>query len=76
MVVYVKMTKKEKQLAKDYAKRNGLSLSAAMKESFFEKIEDEYDIALAESSIKEYEKNHLAYTHEEVVKELGIDSNK
>lgn len=73
MVVYVKMTRKEKQLAKDYAKRNGLSLSTAMKQSLFEKIEDEYDIALADSGIKEYEENHIAYTHDEVVKELDLD---
>ena len=73
MVVYVKMTKKEKQLAKDYAKRNGLSLSAAMKESFFEKIEDEYDIALADAALKEYEKNHIVYTHEDIIKTLGIN---
>ena len=73
MVVYVKMTRKEKQLAKDYAKRNGLSLSAAMKQSLFDKIEDEYDIALADSEIKEYEENHIAYTHDEVVKKLDLD---
>lgn len=73
MVVYVKMTRKEKQLAKDYAKRNGLSLSAAMKQSLFDKIEDEYDIALADSRIKEYEENHIAYTHDEVVKKLDLD---
>ena len=73
MVVYLKMTRKEKQLAKDYAKRNGLSLCAAMKQSLFEKIEDEYDIALAYSGIKEFEENHIAFTHDEVVKKLELD---
>ena len=37
MVVSIKMTKEEKQLADAYAERNGVSLNEAMKKAFFEK---------------------------------------
>ena len=46
MVISIRMTEEEKQLADAYAKLNGISLSEAIKRAYFEKIEDEYDIAL------------------------------
>ena len=41
-------------MAESYAKLHSLSLSEAFKRTLFEKIEDEYDIAVAESAYKEY----------------------
>ena len=72
MVISIRMSEEEKQLADAYAKLNGVSLSEAIKRAFFEKIEDEYDIALADSALKEYEKNPKTYTHEEMKKMLGL----
>ena len=72
MVVSIRMTEEEKQLADAYAKINGMSLSEAIKKAYFEKIEEEYDVALADAAIKEYEKNPKTYTLEELMKELGI----
>lgn len=72
MYVKVYMTNEEKRLAKNYAKIHGYSLNRHMKEMFFEKIEDEYDIACADSAMREYEKDHKAYTHDEVKNKLGI----
>ena len=66
------MTEEEKQLADAYAKLNGISLSEAIKRAYFEKIEEEYDIALADSALREYEKNPKTYTHEELKKKLGL----
>ena len=66
------MTDEEKQLADAYAKLNGVSLSEAIKRAFFEKIEDEYDIALADSALREYEKNPKTYTHTEIKKMVGL----
>ena len=68
MTVFVRLTKEEKRVAKAYAKQNGQSLSESMKASLFEKIEDEYDIALADSALRDYEQGHKSYTHEEVKK--------
>ena len=72
MVVSIRMTTEEKNLADAYARINGVSLSEAIKRAYFEKIEDEYDIALADSALREYEKNPKTYTHEEIKKLLGL----
>ncbi len=72
MVISIRMTEEEKQLADAYARLNGISLSEASKRAYFQKIEDEYDIALADAALKEYEKNPKTYTLEELMKELGL----
>ena len=72
MVISIRMTDEEKQLADAYAKLNGVSLSEAIKRAFFNEIEEEYDIALADETLREYEKDHKMYTHEEVKKILGL----
>ena len=72
MVVSIRMTKEEKQLADSYAKLYGLSLSEAIKRTFFEKIENEYDAAIAETALREYEKNPKTYTLEELMKEFNL----
>jgi len=53
-----------------YAKLQGMNLSDAIKEAFFEKLEDEYDLR----SILEYEADpdKKMYSHEEVGKLLGL----
>ena len=66
------MTDEEKQLADAYAKINGVSLSEAIKRAYFEKIEDEYDIALADAALREYEKDPKTYSHEEIMKMFGL----
>ena len=72
MVISIRMTDEEKQLAEAYAKINGVSLSESIKRAYFEKIEDEYDIVLADSALREYEKNPKTYTIDEAKKELGL----
>ena len=72
MIVSIKMTKKEKEIAEAYANKHGLSLEEAIKEVFFEKVEDEYDIALADKALKEYEKDPKTYTLEEMKELLDL----
>lgn len=72
MVISIRMSEEEKQLADAYAKLNGISLSEAIKRAYFEKIEDEFDIALADFAIREYEQNKKTYSHEEIKKILGL----
>ena len=49
-----------------------LSLSEAFKTALLEKIEDEYDIALAEQAHYEYLKDNETISHEDFMKELGL----
>ena len=72
MVISIRMTSEEKQLADAYARLNGVSLSEAIKRAYFEKIEDEYDIALAEESLREYRKNPKTYSIDELLAELEL----
>lgn len=71
MIITIELTDEEKRLADAYAKINRLSLSEAMKRAFFDKIEDEYDIVLAESAEKQLNKNPKTYSLKEVMNELA-----
>ncbi len=68
MIVCVYLTKEEMKTAKEYARRQKLSLSKAMKNAFFEKLEDEYDIALADAAIRDFKNDPKTYSMEEVKK--------
>lgn len=72
MVVSIRMSQEEKELANAYAKISGVSLSEAIKRAYFEKIELEYDIALADAALREYEKDHKTYSHEQIKEMLGL----
>ena len=72
--VSLRVTDQEKSWMESYAKVHGINLSDAIKEAFFEKLENEYDLKI----IKDYEEekakgNMKYYSHEEVKKELGLD---
>ena len=61
----IRLTDAERALAESYAKLHALSLAEAFKRALFEKIEDEYDIALADEAYEEYLANPPTYSHEE-----------
>ena len=70
----IRLTDTEKALAESYAKLHGISLGEAFKQALFEKIEDEYDIALAEEAYAEYLKDgKQAKPIEEWWKELDLE---
>ena len=54
MAFSIRLTEEERNLAESYARLHSFSLSEAFKRALFEKIEDEFDIAVAESAYKEY----------------------
>ena len=56
MAFSIRLTEEEKLLADSYAKIHSLSLGEAFKRALFEKIEDEYDIAVADEAYREYVK--------------------
>lgn len=69
----VRLNKDEKRLAESYSKLHGVSIGQAMKEALFEKIEDEYDIAVAEKAHEEFIKDLTTYSHEELKEILGLE---
>ena len=66
------MTQEEKELADAYAKLSGVSLSEAIKRAYFDRIEEEYDIALADAALREFEKDPTTYSLEEVKKMFNL----
>ena len=68
----IRLTTEEKTLAESYAKLHSLSLGEAFKKALFDKIEEEYDIAVAAEAYKEYLANPKTYSHEEVKDILGL----
>ncbi len=57
MAFSIRLSDNERQLADSYAKLHSMSIGEAFKRALFEKIEDEYDISIAEESYNEYLKN-------------------
>lgn len=74
MAFSIRLTDDEKALADSYAKLHSMSMSEAFKKALFEKIEDEYDLAI-------YEEAHAAWVAdgcktrpiEELWKELDLE---
>ena len=54
MAFSIRLTEDERMLAESYAKIHSYSLSEAFKRALFEKIEDEYDIAIGQEAYDEY----------------------
>lgn len=50
----IRLSPEERQLAESYAKLHSLSLAEAFKSALFEKIEEEYDITIADQAYAEY----------------------
>lgn len=73
MAISVRLNAQDEQLFKSYAKTNNITLSELFRNAVFEKIEDEYDLAVYRESLEEYNKNSVSYSHEEVCRMLGIE---
>ena len=54
MAFSIRLTEDERMLAESYARLHSISISEAFRRALFEKIEDEYDIAVAETAYREY----------------------
>jgi hypothetical protein len=55
MAFSIRLTDEEQKLAKAYAQIHSMSLGEAFKQALFERIEDEYDLVVAEEAYSEYE---------------------
>ncbi len=54
MAFSIRLSDEERKLAESYSKLHSLSLGEAFKQALFEKIEDEYDIVVANDAYEEY----------------------
>ena len=73
MAFSIRLTDEERSLAESYAKLHSFSLSEAFKRALFEKIEDEYDLAVSAEAYNEYlADGKRSRPADEFWKELGI----
>ncbi len=72
-VLSLRFTDEEYDALKAYAAVNGISLNKAVKDAFFEKLEENYDLECFDKAYAEYLKDKRTYSSEEVAKELDID---
>ncbi|MCI6100633.1 MAG: DUF6290 family protein [Selenomonas sp.] len=71
--ISLRISDEENQLLQSYVSANNLNLSSFIRDTVFEKIED--DLHLDEARIlhaKELLKKEKTYDHEDVWKELGV----
>lgn len=66
MSITINLTDDELHLIESYAKIHGISVEQALKASTLEAIEDEYDAIIAQEAYKEFLKNPVTYTSDEV----------
>jgi len=66
MTISVRLSDKDTELIKAYAKLNNISISDLVRNAILEKIEDEYDLECYYKAMEEYKKNPKTYTTEEV----------
>ena len=71
MEISVRVSAEDKALFQKYAKMHGLSLSEFVRQTVMERIEDEYDLAVAEKAMEEFRKDPVTYTMDEVEETLG-----
>ena len=73
MAFSIRLTEQEKKLAESYAKLHSLSLGEAFKQALFEKIEEEYDVTVAEEALREYEQDgEKSIPIDKLWEELGV----
>lgn len=70
MAFSIRLSEEERNLAESYAKLHSCSLAEAFKKALFDRIEEEYDICIAEQAYAEYQKDKQTYSHDEVWKDL------
>ncbi|MDU5336579.1 type II toxin-antitoxin system RelB family antitoxin [Enterococcus sp.] len=71
-VIPVRVSDEEMEILKALAKFENVSVSALMRNTTFEKLEDQYDIKIAEQALKEHQKDPSTTSLKDVMKQYGL----
>ena len=71
-VLSVRMTDAEYKALEGYAAANGISMNKAIKDAFFEMLEDQYDIKAADEAYAAYLADPETISMDEMKKKYGI----
>ena len=73
MAFSIRLSEEERKLADSYARLHSMSMGEAFKRALFERIEDEYDLSVAEDAHAEYlQSGKKSYPIEDLWKELDL----
>lgn len=70
----IRISHEDKILLKEYAKFNGITLSDLIRQSALEKAEEMIDRELYKMAVEVSERNEETFTHEQVLKDLGLEN--
>lgn len=70
-VISRRLDEQEDKLIKGYARTKNISVSALIRSSVLEKIEDEIDLGLYNQAMKEHRENPQSISFEDMLKELA-----
>ena len=72
MTISLRLNDADSKMIKAYADMHGMTVSSLIRESVFEKIENEYDLKVYENAMAEYRANPITYDFMDVCKELDL----
>lgn len=72
-VVSLRLNEEENNLFRTYSKHTGKSLSELFKSALANQIEDELDYETGIKALKDYEKNSVTYSIDDLILELEND---
>lgn len=72
MTISLRLNDADTMLFKKYAELKGLTMSELVRQSVIEHIENECDLQTYKNALKEFEKNPITYSLDEVERELGL----
>lgn len=73
-VISLRLNDNEEKILREISEVEGMGLSSYIKKILFERLEDEYDIKLADKAYKNYlATNKKTTSFDDVIKELGFD---
>ncbi len=72
-VVSIRLNEEENNLFRTYSKHTGKSLSELFKSALANQIEDELDYETGIKALKDYEKNPVTYSIDDLILELEND---
>ena len=72
MAISLRLNDQDAKLFRKYAELKGMSVSELVRQSVFEKIEDEYDLEAYEKARADYQENSVTYSLDDVKEELGL----
>ncbi len=72
MTLSVRLNNEDSQLIKKYADFYDMSVSELVRESVFDRIEDEFDLKAYNSAMAEFRADRVTYSLDEEERELGL----